>query len=360
MRLVRRFPNLLLWTLLLAAVAAIVAPVAFAQRFPPFVSPTSAGLTCGGTPLSCASIPDTAVLYRSGATVVGSAAMTFTSNQVRLGTPETTAGELRLKLFDATNAGVLFRETGSNVEGTAYATTSRVELGSFTNHNVAIIANAVARATFAADGSTLTVTPVVLGPDGTSSAPTYSFTSDTNSGMASGGDGLISFYANATEGLRLSGTQVRGGGGGAAGPTFAFVGENDSGLYSGGDNDVRIGIGGAEKVRFTSTEVTAATGVFFHGSVTAGITASTTETQGQQPLTSEINEVSTATANDVVTAPAAVAGRCFKIANNGGATIQIFPASGDNLGGGVDTAVTLTNGTNREYCAYDATNWEVF
>jgi hypothetical protein len=91
----------------------------------------------------------------------------------------------------------------------------------------------------------------------------------------------------------------------------------------------------------------------------AGITASTTQTQGQQPLISVVNEISTvANANDTVTMPSANGGRIVYIFNNGANTLQIFPASGDNLGAGVDTAITLAAGSNLHLVAYDATNWE--
>lgn len=104
---------------------------------------------------------------------------------------------------------------------------------------------------------------------------------------------------------------------------------------------------------FTST-------AFFQRSVTASITASTTQTQGQGALTTEVNNVATcANANDTVTLPAAVAGRNCVIFNNGAQTLQIFPASGDDLGAGVNTATTLAAGSNRRYVAYDATNWEI-
>lgn len=94
-------------------------------------------------------------------------------------------------------------------------------------------------------------------------------------------------------------------------------------------------------------------------STTAGITASTTQTQGQGALTTEINEVSTvANANDTVTLPSAVAGRKVWVFNNGANTLQIFPASGDNLGAGVDTATTVTAGNNITFVAYNNTNWE--
>jgi len=96
--------------------------------------------------------------------------------------------------------------------------------------------------------------------------------------------------------------------------------------------------------------------------VNSGLTASTTQTQGQGALTAQINEVSTvANANDTVTMPAAAAGLCIKIINNGANTLQIFPASGDQFSGSaVDAAITLASGSNTERCAYNATVWETF
>ena len=99
--------------------------------------------------------------------------------------------------------------------------------------------------------------------------------------------------------------------------------------------------------------------VLIRRDVNAGLTASTTQTQGQSALTAEVNEVATvANANDVVTLPTAVAGLKIVIINNGANTLKIFPASGDNLGAGVDTSTTLASGSNVVYQAYDATNWE--
>lgn len=98
-----------------------------------------------------------------------------------------------------------------------------------------------------------------------------------------------------------------------------------------------------------------------YSKTSAGLTASTTQTQGQGALVSPINEVATvANANDTVTLPAAAAGAIVYIMNNGANTLQIFPASGDNLGAGVDTATTLAAGSNVRYVAYNATNWEAF
>lgn len=87
----------------------------------------------------------------------------------------------------------------------------------------------------------------------------------------------------------------------------------------------------------------------------SGITASTTQSQGEQPLTAYINEISTcATTNDTVTAPALLAGMMLTVINNGAQTLQIFPASGEDLGSGTDTAVTVTAGNSALFACYSA------
>jgi hypothetical protein len=87
----------------------------------------------------------------------------------------------------------------------------------------------------------------------------------------------------------------------------------------------------------------------------SGITASTTQSQGQEPLTSNINEIATcATTNDVVTAPALLAGMPLTIINNGAQTLQVYPASGEDIGAGTDTSITITAGNIAKFEAYAA------
>lgn len=89
------------------------------------------------------------------------------------------------------------------------------------------------------------------------------------------------------------------------------------------------------------------------------ITASTTQSQGQQPLTSDVNNVSVcANANDVVTLPAAIAGHKITVINSGAQILQVFPASGDDLGAGVNASTTIAAGASKTFVAYDATNWK--
>jgi hypothetical protein len=99
--------------------------------------------------------------------------------------------------------------------------------------------------------------------------------------------------------------------------------------------------------------------VGFHRSILAGITASTTQTQGNGALTRDINEISTcANLNDTVTLPAAQAGRYCLVINNGAQTLQVFPASGDNLGAGLNLSTTIVAGSRKMFIAFDTTNWE--
>jgi len=93
-------------------------------------------------------------------------------------------------------------------------------------------------------------------------------------------------------------------------------------------------------------------------STISGITASTTQSQGNGVLTAEVNEISTvANKDDTLTLPSATPGLSVVIINKGANTLQTFPASGDNLGTGVDAAEELEANENVEYIAYDTTNW---
>lgn len=145
-------------------------------------------------------------------------------------------------------------------------------------------------------------------------------------------------------------------------------GETDAGAdqawvkYDGSANEMLIetvDVPGAWAVERTTGHLRAGGDVMVLLDVNSGITASTTQSQGQGALTAQVNEVSTvANANDTVTLPSAVTGMKVTIINNGVNTLQIFPASSDNLGAGVDTATTLASGANVTYVAYDTTNWE--
>lgn len=92
--------------------------------------------------------------------------------------------------------------------------------------------------------------------------------------------------------------------------------------------------------------------------VNAGITASTTQTQGQGALSSQVNEISTvANDDDTVTLPPAITGITVEIINNGANTLLIFPASGNDLGLGINIGEELEANERVKFVAYTATKW---
>lgn len=91
----------------------------------------------------------------------------------------------------------------------------------------------------------------------------------------------------------------------------------------------------------------------------ASLTASTTQTQGQQALVRTVNWVGTcANANDVVTLPAAAAGLWCVVINRGAQTLQVFPASGDKVeGGATNASTTIATAKIKAFFAVDGTDW---
>lgn len=81
------------------------------------------------------------------------------------------------------------------------------------------------------------------------------------------------------------------------------------------------------------------------------ITASATQTQGQQPLIARFNRIQTVgTANDVVTMPPCYLGRKIWVYNDGGDTLQVFPAVGNQFDQlGLNNSTTITNQTGRQF-----------
>lgn len=89
-----------------------------------------------------------------------------------------------------------------------------------------------------------------------------------------------------------------------------------------------------------------------------GITASTTQTQGNGLLSADLNVISTvANNNDTVTLPTAVRGITVIVTNNGSRRINIFPNTSDNLGEGLNTALSLSAGSTIIFHCFDNTNW---
>jgi hypothetical protein len=98
---------------------------------------------------------------------------------------------------------------------------------------------------------------------------------------------------------------------------------------------------------------------FEAGTISTGLTASVTQTQGQQPLVSTLNKVTTvANANDVVTLQAAQAATMVLVSNHGANTLQVFPASGDYIDdGAVDASTTIAADDRKLFWAVSDSIW---
>lgn len=93
-----------------------------------------------------------------------------------------------------------------------------------------------------------------------------------------------------------------------------------------------------------------------------GLTADAGSAQGGQPLVSSFNVIDTsASAGDSVTLPASFEVGTLIFIKNGAAgnSIDVFPASGDDLGAGANTAAALAAGKGIVYIGRTANSvWE--
>ena len=190
---------------------------------------------------------------------------------------------------------------------------------------------------------------------------------DPNTGMGhpSSSDEL-SLIAGGVEGIRIKETAgnvfityfgpilVPFGSAGAA--AVGFDGDDDTGFFRPVADAFAITAGGVESVRYAELS----SHVIQTNENQVGLTASVTQTQaGGLPLLSSYNEIATVgTTGDALTAFGVVAGTRLIVINNGVNNLQLFPAVGDDIGAGVDTAITIVAGSIGVFIGRDATNWD--
>ncbi len=136
-------------------------------------------------------------------------------------------------------------------------------------------------------------------------------------------------------------------------PGTAFDGDPDTGVYSPAANAWAVTVGGTEAVRYTG-----ASAPLIRYGMTTGVTASTIQTQGQQPLPGSYNEISTcANNNDVVTMPNSASGEMCIVINNGAKRLQVFPAVGQDLGNGVNQSQLVKAGASVFFVSTSPSAW---
>ncbi len=110
---------------------------------------------------------------------------------------------------------------------------------------------------WAASGGGGGVTFPLEGSDGTTAAPTYSFSTDTNTGMYLSAADTIGFSVGGNERLKIANNAIEGitfrvdGTDTAASPGYSFDPDNDTGMFSTGatSNTLSFSTGGTERLR---------------------------------------------------------------------------------------------------------------
>ena len=147
--------------------------------------------------------------------------------------------------------------------------------------------------------------------------------------------------------------------------------------YDHNGNQFTMVMGGYDRVVWSGAEVAHAnaykystsvgdltlqpTGTVVLNSISAGVTANTNSTQGDNPITKMITQISvSATAGDAVTLPTAKAGLVIIVLNDGAEACDVFPATSDNINeAGANAAYSLAVDKNAMFIAHDATHWSV-
>lgn len=132
-------------------------------------------------------------------------------------------------------------------------------------------------------------------------------------------------------------------------PTYSFTSDPDTGQFLAAPDALGFAAGGVEAMRFTEG----------NGSVlqapegNVGLTADVGSAQGDGVITSSYNVYSTvATAGDAATLPAVFEiTSLIYIKNDGVQSMDVFPALGDNAGAGLNTAVAIPSGGSKTFIA---------
>lgn len=205
---------------------------------------------------------------------------------------------------------------------------------------------------------------IIVGDSGSASAPAIVFEEDTDTGLILSTANTIGFVGNGTNTFSVNHSYLgrfasKGGAissSDAASTTPTLLPDyNDTDTGIGADaaaDTLSLITGGVEAMRFLESS----SGVLFFHNISNNITADVGSSQGDGPLTSSLNVISTcANAGDAVTLPAIFSiGTMVFIKNNGAASCDVFPASGDDLGQGANTAEALGVGEGVLYVGTSA------
>ena len=144
--------------------------------------------------------------------------------------------------------------------------------------------------------------------------------------------------------------------GGAGVPSYSFAVDTDTGMFNPALDSVGLTVGGVLGLSLAE----AGSHVIQTNEEHVGLTASVTQTQaGGLALLSSYNEIAiVGTTGDALTAFGVAVGERLIVINNGANDLQLFPDVGDNIGAGLNLAITIAAGEIGIFIGRDAINWD--
>jgi hypothetical protein len=194
---------------------------------------------------------------------------TFTSDSTS-GIYLNTAGDLRVSVsgtnvISATPSVVSVNTQVQNVNGTAaapaYSFTSDTNTGIYgpSSDTLGIATGGIQRVSIGTN--TINTTNTVLGPDGSVTSPTYSFSGESNTGIYRSGSHSLDITINGTRQLQVTDTSITTGeviknvNGSASAPAYSFTSDPNTGISASGSDQLYLNVGGTSKVEINSTAV---------------------------------------------------------------------------------------------------------
>ena len=152
---------------------------------------------------------------------------------------------------------------------------------------------------------------------------------------------------------------VRPAAGSVTAPAFSTSGDTNTGIYFPAADTVGLSTNGTERVRINSTGNVIQTAQLYYDSITAVATAAGTTQATALALTNTINNITTVAASSGVRLPVPVQAGARMLIRNGGANIlRIYPQTSAQINTlGLNVALQLEQGALIEFVAFSTTQW---